>query len=219
MNLPNSISLVRILLIPIILILMLVNWDQAIVSGSYQLQVAWLLAGIFFIVAVLSDYLDGYLARKLKQVTTFGKFFDSIADKLLTNSVLIVMSYFGIVPIWMTLILIMRDFLIDALRQILASRQVIMAANWYGKWKAAFQMGGMSILFFVSYKNFGGSTVGNGTYDQYGYINQLIFIPMYLTTILSLYSAGVYFYLNYPHLMDSQSNKPVKIKKSKKVKK
>lgn len=219
MNLPNSISLVRILLIPIILILMLVNWDQAIISSNYQLQVAWLLAGIFFVVAVLSDYLDGYLARKLKQVTTFGKFFDSIADKLLTNSVLIVMSYFEIVPIWMTLVLIMRDFLIDALRQILASRQVIMEANWYGKWKAAFQMVGMSILFFVSYKNFGGSTTGNGMYDQYGYINQLIFIPMYLTTILSLYSAGVYFYLNYPHLMDNQSNKPVKVKKSKKAKK
>lgn len=219
MNLPNSISLVRILLIPIILILMLVNWDQAIVSSNYHLQVAWLLAGIFFVVAVLSDYLDGYLARKLKQVTTFGKFFDSIADKLLTNSVLIVMSYYHVVPIWITLILIMRDFLIDALRQILASRQVIMAANWYGKWKAAFQMFGMSLLFFVSYQNFGGSPNGNGTYDQYGYINQIIFIPMYITTILSLYSAGVYFYLNYSHLMDSQSNKPVKIKKSKKAKK
>lgn len=214
MNLPNSISLVRILLIPVILVLMLVNWDQPIISGDYHLQVAWIIAGILFIVAAASDYLDGYLARKLNQVTTFGKFFDSIADKLLTNAVLIVMSYLEIIPIWMTLILILRDFLIDALRQILASKQVIMSANWYGKWKAAFQMLGLAILFFVSYKNFNGSATGNGLYDQYGVINQVVLIPTYLATILSLYSAGVYFYLNYHYLLDTKNSK-----KTKKVKK
>lgn len=217
MNLPNSISLVRIILIPVILVLMLINWDQAIVSGDYHLQIAWLLAGIFFIVAALSDYLDGYLARKLKQVTTFGKFFDAIADKLLTSSVLIVMSYFEIVPIWITLILILRDFLIDALRQILASKQVILAANWYGKWKAAFQMFGLAILFFIGYKNFNGSASGNDLYDQYGVINQLLLIPLYIATILSLYSAGVYFYLNYPYLLNDQ--KSFRTKKAKKSKK
>lgn len=218
MNLPNSISLVRILLIPVILVLMLVNWDQAIVAGDYQIQIAWLLAGIFFIIAAFSDYLDGYLARKLNQVTTFGKFFDSIADKLLTSGVLIVMSYFAIVPIWITLILILRDFLMDALRQILASKQIVLAANWYGKWKTALQMFGLTILFFVSYKNFAGSSSGNDLYDQYGVINQVLLIPMYLATILSIYSAGIYFYLNYHYLLDN-SNKTKKAKKPKKMKK
>lgn len=216
MNLPNSISLVRILLIPIILVLMLVNWDQGIVSGSYHLQIAWLLAGIFFIIAAFSDYIDGYLARKLNLVTTFGKFFDSIADKLLTSSVLIVMSYFEIVPIWLTLILIMRDFLIDGLRQVLATKQVVLAANWYGKWKAAFQMFGLALLFFVSYKNFNGSATGNAMYDQYGWVNQVILIPIYIATILSVYSAGVYFYQNYQYLMSAEKTKVKKVKKTKK---
>lgn len=220
MNLPNSISLMRVLLIPVILVLMLVNWDQAIVINNYHLAISWLLAGIFFIIAAISDYVDGYLARKLKQVTVFGTFFDAIADKLLTSSVLIVMTYVQIMPIWITLILILRDFLIDALRQILASKQVIMKANWYGKWKAAIQMFGMTILFFVSYQNFNNISNDVNLYGQYGLINQLILIPMYLAIFLSVYSAGVYFYLNYQYLLIDKPNKAkaIKAKKAKKRK-
>lgn len=214
MNLPNSISLFRIILIPIILVLMLINWDQALVIGDYHLTIAWLIAGILFVIASLSDLLDGYLARKLNQVTTFGKFFDSIADKLLTNSVLIVMSYVGVIPIWITLILVLRDFMIDALRQILAAQNVVMAANWYGRLKAAVQMLGLSILFFVGYQNFDGSSSGSSLYDQYGLINQLLLIPTYLATILSLYSAGVYISLNAKYL----TAKTPKVKKQNKTK-
>lgn len=201
MNLPNVISLVRIILVPVIVVLMLVNQNHVLSINHYHLSVTWLIAGVFFIVASLSDFLDGYLARKLNKVTNFGKFFDSIADKFLTSAVLIVMSYVKIMPIWITLVLILRDFLIDALRQILATKKVVLAANWYGKWKTAFQMLGLTILFFVGYKNFNGNVSGNGLYDQYGLINQLLLIPMYIGTILSLYSAGVYLSLNYKYLM------------------
>ncbi|MDQ7982782.1 MAG: CDP-diacylglycerol--glycerol-3-phosphate 3-phosphatidyltransferase [Spiroplasma sp.] len=202
MNLPNMISLFRIIFVPIILILMLINWDQAIIINNFHLTIAWLIAGVLFIIAALSDLLDGYLARKQNKVTTFGKFFDSIADKLLTNGVLIAMSYVGVMPIWITLILVLRDFLIDALRQILATKNVVMDANWYGKWKAGIQMLGLTILFFVNYQSFNGSSTGSGCYDQYGLINQLILIPTYLATILSIYSAGVYFSLNYKYLIE-----------------
>lgn len=179
MNIPNIISLMRILLVPVIAVLMLLNDSSQwiTINNNYHISIFWLIAGILFIFASLSDFLDGFLARKFNQITTFGKFFDAIADKFLTNSVLIIMSYQGIMPIWITLILVLRDFLIDAVRQILASKQVIMSANWYGKWKATFQMIGITILFFVSYKNFNGSSIGNKIYDQYGLINQLIFIP------------------------------------------
>lgn len=213
MNLPNSISLVRILLVPIIIVLMLVNWEQAIVINNYQLYISWLLAGIFFIIAALSDFLDGYLARKLNKVSTFGKFFDAIADKFLTSAVLIVMSYVKIIPIWITLILILRDFLIDALRQVLASKQVILAANWYGKWKTAMQLVGLALLFFVNYQSFNGSETGSDFYDQYGIINQVILIPTYIATFLSIYSAGVYFYLNYQYLLSERNNNLIKPKK------
>lgn len=208
MNLPNMISLVRIILVPVIVVLMLINWDQALVTGDYHLTIAWLIAGVLFVVASLSDFLDGYLARKLNKVTTFGKFFDAIADKFLTNAVLIVMSYVGIMPIWITLILILRDFLMDALRQILATKKIVLAANWYGKWKTAFLMIGIAALFFVNYQSFNGSASGSGRYDQYGLINQLILIPTYLATILSLYSAMVYLSTNYKHLMTNSAQKP-----------
>lgn len=205
MNLPNAISLVRIILVPVIIVLMLINWDQKLEINHYHLTIAWLIAGILFIIASLSDFLDGYLARKLNKVTTFGKFFDAIADKFLTSAVLIVMSYVKIMPIWITLVLILRDFLMDALRQILATKNVVLAANWYGKWKTAFQMIGLTIFFFVSYQNFNGNEFGTGRYDQYGLINQLLLIPMYISTVLSLYSAIVYLSLNYKYLIRKSS--------------
>ena len=203
MNVPNGISLLRILFVPVIIILMLVNISNhsIIVNGNYHLSITQLIAGILFIIASVSDFLDGYLARKLNQITIFGKFFDAIADKFLTNSVLIVMSYQAIIPIWITLILVLRDFLIDAVRQILASKQIIMSANWYGKWKAAFQMLGLTILFFVSCKNFNASNADVKMYGQYGLINQLLLIPIYIATLLSIYSAIVYIQLNYKFLL------------------
>lgn len=216
MNAPNYISLVRVLLVPVIVVLMLVNSNHLIVINDYHLSVTWLIAGIFFIIASFSDFLDGWLARRNNQVTTFGKFFDSIADKFLTSAVLIVMSYVQILPIWITLILILRDFLMDALRQILASQNVVLAANWYGKWKTASLMLGLTILFFVSYQNFNGNFNGSDFYDQYGLIHQLILVPTYFATFLSVYSAGVYVYLNYHYLLnDSKKN----LKESKKNKK
>lgn len=218
MNLPNTISLIRIILVPIIVVLMLVNWNQTLIINNYHLTIAWLIAGVLFIVAILSDFLDGYLARKLNKVTTFGKFFDSIADKFLTSAVLIVMSYMKIMPIWITLILILRDFLMDALRQILATKNVVLAANWYGKWKTAFQMIGLTILFFVNYQSFKGSASGTGFYDQYGLINQLLLIPIYIATLLSIYSAGVYFYLNYHYFVLKNNHKKM-TKKENRVKK
>lgn len=200
LNVPNLITLFRIILVPVVAILMLVNSNCDIVINNFHLSITWLIAGILFMIAALSDFFDGYLARKFNKVTTFGKFFDAIADKFLTNAVLIIMSYKMIIPIWITLILVLRDFLIDAVRQILAAKNVIMSANWYGKWKATFQMIGLMLLFFISYKNFNGSFNGFGTFDQYGLINQLIFIPIYISTILSIYSAGVYIYINFEKL-------------------
>lgn len=200
MNLPNSISLIRILLVPIIIVLMLVNSNSSIVINDYHLATTWLVAGILFIISSLTDFLDGFLARKLNKVTTFGKFFDAIADKFLVNSVLIVMSYVQIIPIWVTLILICRDILIDALRQILAAKQVILAANWAGKIKTFVLMVGISILFFVSYQNFNNEFPSG----KYSTINQLLLIPTYFGTLLSIYSAGVYLFTNHKHLLNNK---------------
>jgi CDP-diacylglycerol--glycerol-3-phosphate 3-phosphatidyltransferase len=204
MNWANRVTILRLIFIPIIGILMtlpsvngvfygvLTDWELHV--GSYHLNYLYLIAGILFIIASLTDMLDGYLARKYNQVTTFGKFFDSIADKLLTNTVLIIFAVCQILPVWMVVLLICRDFLIDVVRQILATSNVVMAANKLGKYRAAVEMLGLTILFFVGWTNFTGATF-SGT-GEYGYINQIVMIPMYVATLLSVISAFNYIALN-----------------------
>ena len=194
MNIPNSISLLRILLIPIIIILLLVpdNYSGLIKINNYQITFTWFAGGILFIIAGISDWVDGYLARKLQQVTNFGRFFDSIADKLLSNAVLIIFSScepIPIVPVWITLIFVLRDFLIDGIRQVLATKNYIMAANRYGKWKFSFYLVAMTILFFWSKKNF--------LVQKSAYFYQLLLIPLYIALILSIISAIIYIYQNW----------------------
>ncbi|WP_368487137.1 CDP-diacylglycerol--glycerol-3-phosphate 3-phosphatidyltransferase [Spiroplasma sp. DGKH1] len=222
MNWANRITLVRIILLPIILVLLLIypfgellyhGWTDTIVAKSehvtYTLPISYLIAGVLFAIASLSDALDGYIARKYGQVTTFGKFFDSIADKVLTNGVVIVFACANIIPVWMCLILILRDFLIDVVRQILAAKTVVMAANWLGKIRAACEMLGIFILFFVGYRMFNGQPQTTGEFNEYGWVNQIIMIPMYLATLLSITSAVNYIYLNRTALFDmAVINKP-----------
>ncbi|AUM62938.1 CDP-diacylglycerol--glycerol-3-phosphate 3-phosphatidyltransferase [Spiroplasma monobiae] len=214
MNLANKITLIRILLIPIIVVLMLITpapmvsypgietlQDKNVMAiGSYHLPWTYLVAGILFILASLTDMLDGYIARKYNMVTNFGKFFDSIADKLLTNAVLIIFACFGVLPIWMCVILICRDFIIDVVRQILAKSSVVMAANQMGRIRATAEMLGLSILFF-----FGAQCWDN--FIEYGWINQVVMIPMYITTVLSILSAGIYIHANRKVLFDSSTEK------------
>ncbi|QBQ08071.1 CDP-diacylglycerol-glycerol-3-phosphate 3-phosphatidyltransferase [Spiroplasma gladiatoris] len=219
MNWANRITMIRIFLIPIIIILMIIcNFnDQAnllfgvfnnsINFGNYNLPYAYLIAGILFIVASLTDALDGYIARKYNQITTFGKFFDSIADKLLTNSVLIVFSIAGIIPVWMCVILICRDFLIDVVRQILASNKVVMSADKLGKYRATFEMIGLTLLFFVGFRFFNGQIKGNAQFDEFGWINQIALVPMYITTILCIASACNYVHKNKTALFDIRTEK------------
>lgn len=114
--------------------------------------VFWIVAGAIFTFSSITDFLDGYLARKWNVVSTFGKFFDPIADKLLINLTLIVMAYYfpRMVPIYVVVIFIMRDTIVDASRMFLASKGVVLPAHFSGKLKTAWQMLAILILFFVT---------------------------------------------------------------------
>lgn len=216
MNWANRITLIRIFLIPVIISLMVIvpsensslynGWDQWLtIKGdnvTYSLPISYLIAGILFIIASLTDLLDGFIARRYNQVTTFGKFFDSIADKLLTNTVLIVFACANIIPVWMVVLLIARDFVIDVVRQILATQKVVMAANQLGRVRAAMEMFGMTILFFIGFRMFNGHYLKTGQWDEFGWVNQIIMIPMYLATVLSLAAAENYIFLNRKTLFD-----------------
>lgn len=130
MNLPNKLTMFRVILIPFFVVFMLVpvtSFDK------------WIALGIF-IVASLTDWLDGYLARKYHLVTNFGKFMDPLADKLLVCSALICLIELDRIPSWMVILIIAREFVISGFRQVAADNGVVIAASYWGKFKTTFQM-------------------------------------------------------------------------------
>ena len=130
MNLPNKITIFRVIMIPVFLVFMLV---PEIPYGNY-------FAAIVFVVACLSDALDGYLARKHNLVTNFGKFMDPLADKLLVCSALICFVELSYMSAWIVIIIIAREFIISGFRLIASDNGVVIAASYCGKFKTIAQM-------------------------------------------------------------------------------
>lgn len=130
MNLPNKLTMFRVILIPVFVLFLLVditNVDK------------WIALAIF-IVASLTDLLDGKIARKYNLVTNFGKFMDPLADKLLVCSALICLVEMAKLPAWMVIIIIAREFIISGFRLVAADNGVVIAASYWGKFKTTFQM-------------------------------------------------------------------------------
>ena len=130
MNVPNRLTILRVAMIPLFVIAML--WQQLPYSDY--------IAGGLFIAACITDFFDGYLARKYNQVTTFGKFMDPLADKLLVCSAMICFIELDKLPAWIVIIIIGREFIISGFRLIAAENGVVIAANYWGKFKTASQM-------------------------------------------------------------------------------
>lgn len=131
MNLPNKLTMFRVILIlPFCFFLMTDFCGEAS---------KWIALGIF-IVASLTDLLDGKIARKYNLVTTFGKFMDPLADKLLVSAAMIALIELGRIPAWVVIIIISREFIISGFRLIAAQKNVVIAAGYIGKFKTTFQM-------------------------------------------------------------------------------
>lgn len=130
MNLPNKLTMFRVILIPFFIVFLLVPITPVD---------KWIALGIF-IVASLTDLLDGHIARKYNLVTNFGKFMDPLADKLLVCSALICLIELDRIPSWMVIIIIAREFVISGFRTIAADNGVVIAASYWGKFKTTFQM-------------------------------------------------------------------------------
>ncbi len=130
MNLPNKLTMFRVILIPFFVLFMLVP----ITSVD-----KWIALGIF-IVASLTDLLDGKIARKYNLVTNFGKFMDPLADKLLVCSALICLVSLCRIPAWIVIVIIAREFIISGFRLIASDNGVVIAASYWGKFKTTFQM-------------------------------------------------------------------------------
>ena len=146
MNLPNKLTIFRIILVPVLCLVWLFPYDQFGISFGYiqienisipNLNLAVL---AIFAIASFTDFLDGKIARKNNLVTTFGKFTDPIADKLLVNMMLLILSYKHIIPVVPVIIMILRDIVVDGCRMIAAQRGIVVSAGILGKMKTAFQM-------------------------------------------------------------------------------
>ena len=164
MNLPNKLTLLRICLIPVFVILMLSK-----VSNFF------LISCVIFIIASITDFLDGKIARKYNLVTDFGKFMDPLADKLLVLSALICMIEYDLVAGWMVIIIVARELTVSILRAIAADNGKVIAASGGGKIKTTSQM--IAIILLLIGANYSNS--------------QIVFvgtIAMYIATIFTLYS-------------------------------
>mgnify|MGYP005779696449 CR=1 FL=1 len=140
MNLPNHLTLLRVIMIPFFVVCLL--WD------SGQNQTLRYVAAVIFIAASLTDMLDGKIARKYNLVTNFGKFMDPLADKLLVCSALICLIELGQLPAWMVIVIISREFIISGFRLIASDNRVVIAASYWGKFKTTFQMIAVILLIF-----------------------------------------------------------------------
>lgn len=152
MNLPNKISLFRIALVPIIaLVYMFPYAEFGIVVMEFDvsfvtLKLTNLIVLVLFVLASFTDFLDGYIARKHNMITSFGKFMDPIADKLLVNTMLILFAASGRAPIVAVLLMIWRDVIVDGLRMNASEKGVVVAAGMLGKIKTVVQMAAITLL-------------------------------------------------------------------------
>lgn len=143
MNLPNSLTVGRIFLVPILVVVLLTEYDGSSIAGISKA----LIAAAIFGFASITDWLDGYLARRRNQVTALGQMLDPIADKLLTSAAFISLVQLGLAPAWMVAVIVGREFAVTALRSVAHSRGVALPASRLGKLKMSSQV--VAILLLI----------------------------------------------------------------------
>lgn len=139
MNLPNKLSITRAVCIPVIVVLLYIQTPPCRIA-----------AGILFILACLTDFLDGQIARKKNLVTDFGKFIDPVADKLLVLTTLIMLIHLQMMPAWVAIIVLCRELSVDGLRLVAVTQGKVIAAGPLGKWKTTCQMILISIMLILN---------------------------------------------------------------------
>ncbi len=183
LNLPNKITLSRILAVPVIVILL-----------YYESRITCLLAAIGFTLASATDIVDGHIARRSGMITSFGKFLDPLADKVLISSVLIILVQLGWINAWIAIIIICRDLIITGLRAIAVEEGMVIAADAFGKWKTVMQMVALvPIMLHYSWFGFNPDPLGQ--------------FLLYIALALTVFSGGNYLYTFYRYWASRQYEK------------
>ena len=154
MNVPNRITICRIFLAIFLLVLMIFplnrigfNFPEITVKGEI-IDSKYLICGVIFLVASVTDFLDGYLARKYNLVTDLGKVMDAIADKILVNGVLIILAVEGYISVIVPVVIVSRDIMVDSIKMVAGQKNGAVGASSAGKIKTVFMMVGVTLLFF-----------------------------------------------------------------------
>ena len=192
MNLPNKITCVRLVISAVVLIILATPWNYFgfdfptySVFGVENVNLKYIICGILFMIGSITDFLDGYIARKYNLVTDFGKVMDAIADKVLVNGVLIILAYDKFIPLIVPVIIITRDIVVDSIKMASGSKGKVVAASWPGKIKTICMMVGVTLVFFY---NIPFAFIGNGIRIDYLFV--------YVATIMSVVSACQYYLAN-----------------------
>ncbi|MDD6879650.1 MAG: CDP-diacylglycerol--glycerol-3-phosphate 3-phosphatidyltransferase [bacterium] len=200
MNVPNRLTLMRIVLSLIIIFLMLFPFDSININfGSFYISnvlisVKYMIAGILFIIASLTDFLDGYIARKYGLITNTGKMLDAIADKVLVNSVLIILASLRMISPIIPVVIVLRDIVVNAIKMEASSRGRVVAAISSGKIKTAALMIGTTLIFF-----------NNFPFELFNL--RVAEFLLYFATIMSIVSMIQYYNLNKGLIFNSENKK------------
>jgi CDP-diacylglycerol--glycerol-3-phosphate 3-phosphatidyltransferase len=196
MNLPNKITLTRIFVSVFILLMMVFPFYEVncefptyLIAGRVTLNLKYIICGILFILASVTDFLDGNIARKRHLVTDLGKALDAIADKILVNGVLIAMACDGVIPVIIPVIIVTRDTAVDCVKMIAGSKGNVVGASTWGKLKTICMMIGVSLLFF-----------GDLPFELLNF--SLGYYLVLIATVLSIYSGIQYFIANKKYLTE-----------------
>lgn len=198
MNTPNKLTLLRMFLVLPFVVMMsvvarytLVDNQRADFNNMNSVPaILFLISALVFVIAMFTDFLDGYLARKNNQVTTFGKLFDPLADKLMTTTALLFLAILQICPFWVVLIFILRDICVDGFRNLAASKNHVVAASIYGKAKTMVQSIAIPVLMFIYpifTTQFGSILLGDESWKLL-----LLNIPVIISVGLSILSGTLY---------------------------
>ena len=205
MNLANKLTIFRIILVPVIMLIPIIDNLIGIPGEFLGISTAFWIMNIIFIIASITDKLDGYIARSRNQVTTFGKFLDPLADKILVLSALVILVEYGKIPSWIPIIVLAREFIVSGYRLIAVEKggKVIAASIW-GKLKTVTQMIGIIFAFLDKFKFgdfiFRTSTQAEAQINSAGiYMTTGQFIINIITTIVLILSviATIFSGINY----------------------
>lgn len=197
MNLPNKLTLLRVLLIPVMVVMFYIDYlRNNTIFGS--VSIANFIMCMIFVVASLTDFLDGYLARKNNQVTTFGKFADPLADKILVMAALIILTCQNVVPGWIVIVILAREFIVTGIRILAIENGKVIAASKLGKYKTASTMVAIIVLFFHE-----GKAIWNNPFNTSCAVFMIGSILLYIALALTVISGIDYFMKNKAIIFES----------------